>query len=240
MKLAGAIVLMTAAAVAAEEYDTGFEMPDFGTGFIGGQSGWSTFDNNQSQPHISDLNPFDGTQHLRIGKDDALQNGDPVGAFSPIVAQTPGGNTLASLMLNISATGGASYEVAAQSVSEDSLTGLVQFFWADFDGDGANGDILVLDGGDYVDTGYDYVAGEYRQLRIEAFGSDDALDYYYDEELIYSTTLAQGGTVIEQLVLMSDNFQSGDHADFDNVAIVPAPGSLALLGAATLMWRRRR
>lgn len=239
-----ALTLLAAAAAAPVAFggalETGFETPEFGTGFVGGVAGWQTFVNNTTQPMVSDANPFMGDQHLRIGKETSLQDGDSVGAFSPFTPQAAGSDTGLSVWVNISGVGGASYDVIAQSVAEDAVTARLQFFFADFDGDGTSGDILVLDNGAFVDSGADYTPGAYQEVRIEASPATGGLDYFYAGNLIFSGSLNNGGTLVDQGVLLADNFQSGDFGDFDSFGIIPSPGAAALLAVAGFAAARRR
>ncbi len=216
---------------------TGFESPNFNTGWIAGQDGWQSFVTSTTEGHIDSSNPYAGDQHLRISYDADQQFGDPVGAFSPAVGHTAGANTALKVLANVSSLGGASYEIVAQSISEGSIVGEMQFFWADFDGDSISGDILVNDGGVFVDSGADFVPGEYREASIEAYPGTNTLDYYYDGSLIYSTSLF-AGTLVEQAIFMSDNYE-GSEGDFDNIMITPEPASLATLVIGAALLRRR-
>jgi hypothetical protein len=94
----------------------------------------------------------------------------------------------------------------------------------------------------FANTGVTWTEGQYRELRVEMDPIADSLRYYYGGALIYTGLAGTfAGTSVEQVVLINDNFQlAGETADFDNINVVPAPASLALLGFAALATRRRR
>lgn len=219
-------------------YSTGFEPGEgFVPGPIGGQAGWTNFA-GATEGQVSTANPAAGLQHLRIAKQVGRPAGALTGGFSPVF----GGSmapTVVSVDVAISALDGADYDVVPQAPSQGFLTARVKFSYL--------GDILVLDdtgaGLVFVDTGDDWVAGGYRNLRIEIDSGADSINYYYDNALIHtSATGIVAGTQVEQVVLLSDNFQLSDVGDFDNLSVnvVPAPGVVALLGLGGLVGLRRR
>jgi hypothetical protein len=222
-------------------YGTGFEAADgFAPGYISGQSGWGAFAASTTQGRIDTGNPFAGSQHLRIAKDAAIGTGINTGAFSPNQGAQPAGSYDVSVMMNLSATGGADYDVVPQAPSQALLSARVKFNF--------QGPIFILDdtGGGlaFVNTGTNWTAdaGTYKELRIEMDANADTIDYYWGGSLIYSSVAGVfAGTSIEQVVLISDNFHNpGETGDFDNLSVTPEPASLALLAMGGLALIRRR
>lgn len=188
----------------------------FAPGFIGGQAGWTVFAASVAEGHIDTANPFAGTQHLRISLDPAAAGGSLIGAFSPTVTDTVVDACSMSVQVAIGATGGADYDVVPQAPSQGFLTARVKFSYL--------GDILVLDdvgaGLVFVDTGSDWVAGAYSLLEIQVDPVGNTINYYYGGSLIYSSVVGLvAGTTIEQIVLLSDNYSTGENCDFDDLFI---------------------
>ncbi len=190
-------------------YSTCFEEYVLGTG---AQLGWGYFAvNAPASPLISDANPADGDQHMRIVKGPGA-NGSNNGGLSPLCEK--GANTM-TVDVFVSAGGGADYHILSQAPSQGFLTTrLVLEF---------QGNIFVLDEIDsvlqFVDTQVPWVVGEYRTVRFEVDNAADEIRYYYDDELIYTGAIF-AGTTIEQAVLLSDNFHNpGEFGDFDNLFI---------------------
>lgn len=220
-------------------YSTGFEAAEgFGLGPIDGQAGWTTFLGTAGSD-ISGANPAGGAQHFRIGFDAGNPAGTLTGGFSPDIGAQAASPSSLSVDVAISAADGADYDVVPQAPSQALLSARVKFSWL--------GDILVLDdtGGGlaFTDTGFDWIAGGYKNLQIDIDPTANTIDYYYDDSLIYSSVAGVfAGSQIEQVVLLSDNFQIDDTGDFDNLmfANIPAPAALALFGLVGLAGRRRR
>jgi hypothetical protein len=222
-------------------YATGFEPGEgFSPGWVHGQAGWATFVTSTTEAHIDTANPFSGVQNLRISNDPTLDPGSDVGGFSPLLSMDPLALSITSVDVFISNTLGADYDVIPQAPGQGYLTARVKFFYT--------GDIYILDdvpgtGLTFVDTGTDWVVGEYRNLSIEVDPLGDTIDYYYGGSLIYTS---QGGvfagTTVEQVVLLSDNWQLNDQeaGDFDNLSIVPEPGALGWLSVVCLLVIRGR
>lgn len=231
----------TSAGTRAGDYATGFENSE---GFaIGGlpQNGWTEFAATPNAASISGAHPAAGTQHLRIVKDTTAASGALSGGFSPNSGALAANHYIVSVDFATNDAGGADYDVVPQAPSQGSLSARMKFSWT--------GDILVLDdigaGLAFVDTGINFSAdGQYRNVTIDINALANTIDYYYDGSLIYSSvTGIVAGTSVEQVVLLSDNFQVGaGWGDFDNlsVTLVPAPGAVALLGLGGLVAGRRR
>ena len=195
----------------------GFEAGEgFAPGFIGGQVGWTAFAASTAEGHIDTANPSAGSQHLRISNDPTVGGGILLGAFSPSVVDPIVDASSMSVYVAIGNVGGASYDVVPQSPNQGLLTARVKFDPA--------GDILVLDdlGGGlvFVDTGADWVPTSYNLLEVYVDPVGNTIDYWYGGSLIYSSVVGiVAGTVIEQVVLLSDNFNAGESGDFDDLSI---------------------
>ncbi|MCD4748374.1 MAG: hypothetical protein K8R59_03280 [Thermoanaerobaculales bacterium] len=195
----------------------GFEVAEgFAPGYIAGQVGWTAFSASLVEGHIDTANPATGTQHLRIANDPAVGAGSNTGAFSPEVADAVVDASYVEVDVAISATGGADYDVVPQTPTQGLLTAQVKFYYL--------GDIQVLDdtgsGLAFIDTGTDWNVGPYTTLGIYVDPVANTIDYYYGGSLIYTSVAGVfGGTIIEQVVLFSDNYHAGEVGDFDNLVI---------------------
>lgn len=221
----------------AATFGAGFEAAEgYAPGNILGQQGWTVFSGDTNQV-ISTANPLSGAQHYRNQKEPGFSSGTLIGAFSPDQGPSTIEPQSMSVDINISAIGGADYDVVPQAPSQSFLTARVKFNWL--------GNIYVLDdlglGLGYVDTGVPWVAGVYKNLTVDMDPGADSIDYWYDGSLIYSSVAGVfAGTAIEQVVLLSDNFQNaGEAGDFDNLTITPEPASILLMGVALTLIRRR-
>lgn len=220
-----AAAVAVAASHAAIVYQTGFETSDgFSVGVVEGQAGWTSITGTPArlQPVISTANPRTGSQHFRLAKQANLTNGALKGGFSPIINIPAGARVSISVDVNISVTDGAEYAVAVQSSTQGLLTAFVDFSFQDDDGDLISGDILVQDGVAFVPTGFEFVPGQYKTLRIDFDPATNQLTYFYDGMQIF-THGTWSGTAIDQVVLLSDNFQlPNETGDFDNLRVETA------------------
>lgn len=188
----------------------------FAPGFVGGQAGWTVFAASLVEGHIDTANPYAGSQNLRISNDPAVAAGTLLGAFSPAVTDPVVDPSSLLVYVAIGAAGGADYDVVGQAPSQGFLTARVNFSYL--------GDINVLDdtGGGlvFVDTGADWVAGSYNLLEIYVDPGLNTIDYWYAGSLIYTSVAGvYAGTVLEQAVFLSDNFNVGESGDFDDLTI---------------------
>lgn len=232
-------------------FETGFETAEgYLVGPISGQNGWAASVNaNQASFNVNTANPFAGAQHLRIGFDDAVPVGSQRVILSPNLGAFAGGSSSTSVMVNISGDQGANWDVIGQAPSQALLTWRLRFNWNGGTA-GTPGEIFILDDPDadgpgglaFVDTGVVWNEGAYTELRVETDSDADAIRYYYGGNLIYTGVAGIfAGTSVEQFVVVTDNFQEpGEVGDFDNLVIVPAPGSMALLGVGLAVGARRR
>ena len=215
---------------------TGFEAADgFSPGYCA-QNGWTAFSASSTEGHIDTVNPASGTQHMRISGDSSIPTGTLTGCFSPLLATPVTSPTIpvsqVTVDLYIGASGGSDYDIVPQAPSQGFLNARVKFSFL--------GDILVLDdpGGGlaFVDTGVDWSPATWHNLIITMDPENNTIDYTVDGTSIY-TGVVFAGTVLEQLVILSDNFQVDESGDFDNVnmdnvyAPVPTDVSLTSFGS---------
>lgn len=188
----------------------------FAPGFIGGQAGWTAFAASTAEGHIDTANPHAGTQHLRISLDPAVAPGTLIGAFSPLVADLVVDPSSVLVYIAIGDVGGADYDVVPQTPTQAFLTARVKFSFT--------GDILILDdtGGGlaFIDSGADWTPVTYNLLEIYVDPGANTIDYWYGGSLIYSSVAGvYAGTIIEQVVILSDNYSGGESGDFDDLVI---------------------
>lgn len=222
---AGLAGLLAGAAQAAIVFETGFE-PPFTLGYLNSQQGWNTITGTPArvQPVIAADNPASGAQHLRLALQPNLPANNLKGAFSPVISIPADALVSFSVDVSINMTEGAEYAVALQSTTQGLLTAMVDFSFQDDDLDSVPGDILIREGGStFTPSGFEFVPGSYRPLRIDYDPLAGTLEYYYDGVLIFDHSV-WAGTLIDQIVILSDNFQSaGEFGDFDNIVIDVTP-----------------
>lgn len=198
------------------EAEEGFDL-----GFIGGQEGWSTFEDNTAQPVVSDDKATDGDYSLKLDEDPAAAG--LVGAFSPTFSLV-GDLITISADIYIEATGGSDYELVIQAPSQELLTARVNFSWL--------GGISVVDfdaGGEltFVGTGVDWAVDEWANIEVVIDVSSESIDYYYNGDHIHEGALF-GADTVEQIILLHDNWNDGEVGYFDNITIDADTGWLSM------------
>jgi hypothetical protein len=227
-------ITQSAGVRAAEHYSTGFEMPEFQSGFsITGQAGWTCSPDAIASSLITSFNPDTGDQHLRLIDNGGVANSTRSAVLSPIVPTLSLADVSVRYAINgvtPGPNGGADYELAPQSTTQGLVVTRMRLNFT--------GDILVIDdigdGPQYVDTGADWTTGGYHTLSI--------LKYFHDGVAIYSGQ-AIGATSFDQIALVHDNFEAPEETgDFDNLLVtaVPEPSSAAIVLLAIGALRRRR
>ncbi len=222
-------------------FSVGFEVGEgFGAGLFtdNAPETWGTLGGPNS-PIVSSANPWMGAQHLRIGKESTLSTNNDVGILSPDL-EVPDDleQFIFKVGVNISQKNGADYDLFLQSPSNSPAPAArVKFEFT--------GRILVLDNGQFVNTGFEYDPGEWRETRVEIdyTGGANTATYYYNDQLIWTDdNRFDMSMYATQFGIVSDNFNDGDVGDFDGAMMVyiPAPGGVATLGAGLLLATRRR
>ncbi len=204
-------------------YGCGYEpVEGFTTGWIGGQSGWSTFLSSILEGHVSTEDPASGIQHLQLAKEPTLPTGFLVGAFSPDLGPQPLEPTSVAVEVNVTdINNGANYYVTPQGPSYGLKTAEVVFE--------LTGDIFVLDryggGFAYYDTYANWTPGSYGRLIIEIDPVQSEVHYFYNGTLIYTNIPGPlwGAPVVEEVLIYSDNYNLADVGNFDNLLVSP-PG----------------
>jgi hypothetical protein len=173
---------------------------------------------------ISDLNPFAGTQHLRIAHDPATRTnqtgfGLGVDARYPRTADLsvrPVGPNTVDIEMAISNSFGQDFRIQPQSNSQTFLATSALFFYA--------GGIYILDDvcgsvalqfsatGAFWDT-----VGGYQHYQVEMNPCTDVVNYSYGGVPIY-TSCTYAGTNLEQFLAFGDNYP-GSHIDIDNLVM---------------------
>jgi MYXO-CTERM domain-containing protein len=258
--MASVVALSAASAVSASVfYSTGFEAPDFTTGDVNGQSGWTTFDptfttGGGNFASVTNGAPagFGGSQALRF-------DGGTAATSSPRYAWGPSYGAAFSA----AAAGGENVLYASTSMYLASgQTSTARLGMVTFDSTGAK--ILT---GFYVqaNTGIVYLLANYNNAgTIGNFAFSTNLTIGLDQWVNFTTTWNQATGRMEVFWGANGFFVDGagagsiaDETDyyatrngstiastayFDNLEVgaVPAPGAVALLGMAGLIGRRRR
>jgi len=186
----------------------------YAPGFIGGQNGWSTYSTNTTKPIVSAANASDGEWSLELSKHDGLNTGVFVGGFSPLFSIDEDVMSI-SYDVFIESTGGADYDVIVQAPSQGFLTARVKFFWqggirlVDFNNEGT---VVMLA------TGVPYPVNEWFDLTIEVDRGADVINYYLNGDLFWTGAIF-GGTVMEQVVVLHDNWNDGEAGFIDNIRV---------------------
>jgi hypothetical protein len=207
---------------------------------IQGQNGWTNF--NAVGFVTVGTNAFSGDGALTIVEDTNVAAGTITGAFSPRDVAMPNSASTTSMQVYIDDLAGADYIVFGQSITETLAAYQVNF--------GFQGNILVAEGTDFIDTGTAYLQQQYAEVRID-FDPVGATEYFYNGNLIHSGSTI-GASRVEIVSFASDNFQSDSfttnpNASFDAFSLtqtpIPEPASaclLTLVGLAMTVVRRRR
>ncbi|MBI1826469.1 MAG: hypothetical protein HY287_12115 [Planctomycetes bacterium] len=191
-------------------------------------NGWHVSISSQHchEPHIDTVHPASGAQHLRFQRDPA--GGNPAGcvgfdtacrvsAFTPDTGPQGFGPTTISFDLSISNTGGPSLEYF--TIGSDGQIGTLILF-------GAAGVISIFDASlnQNVNVGQ-WLAGAYHSVRIEkAPFCARLINYYYDNQLIYSTASGQETPNVERAIFQTDNGGgTSDFVDVDNYLVQRFP-----------------
>lgn len=229
------------------EFATSFEASEgFDIGPLEPQNGFTASGVNANWASISNTNPSDGSQHLRLVRDSNVARGTTRVALSPSIGPLNDGSSITSLFVNISNYGGADYDIVGQAPSQGLLTWRVRF---NFDNGQGAGNLFVLDdigaGLQFIDTGASWLAGAHRRLRVEVDHQSNVIRYYYAESLIYTSVAGLfAATRVEQIGWVTDNLQlDGETADFDDLQLtIPEPSGFAFLLAfgAAIATRCRR
>lgn len=203
------------------EESEGFEL-----GFIDGQQGWSTFNNNVEQPTITNERASQGSRSLKLAKDPNLDESEDIGAFSPMLSLN---DQIISVSVDvyIEDTSGADYDLMIQAPSQGEsglLTSRVKFRFL--------GSIMVVDVNpengevELVNTEVDWLVGEWATLEQTLNLFDNTITYSYNGEIIHVGTFF-AGTAVEELLFVHDNWNQGESAYFDNVKIEAERGWLS-------------
>ena len=155
----------TPAFAGADGLSTGFEQPEFLPGSIVGQNGWDCSDNAIVSSLVATFKPDTGSQHLRL-----IDNtGEPNSAISFVLSTQFEAMSQADVSVRYSINnvtpgpnGGAEYEFVPQSAAQGFVVTRMVL--------GFTGDIFVLDdvgaGPEFIDTGADWLTGDYHTLGI--------------------------------------------------------------------------
>jgi hypothetical protein len=223
---------------------TGFEAAEgYAIGNIAGQNFWS--DNSTGTAPRGSMtiagpaqgNGSDQALRLSVGPQNQGQFGQ---AFSPAL---PAGSNGMSVDVRMNDNGGGNYGVAG-FLSTNAASPVA--FRVEFD---YRGNIFHVVGSTFTSTGISWAQNLYRTLTLDITPAGINANYGGTPFLI---PLSTGGNLsFDSLTFYHDNFQAFGAgafpgstgpaaAYFDNLSIVPAPASVALLGLGGLVAARRR
>ncbi|MEO1020959.1 MAG: zinc-dependent metalloprotease [Bacteroidota bacterium] len=194
-------------------YSTSFERERFVTGEHPAIYGWKT--RNADHLGISDENPTDGTQHLRISVDDEGENT----VESPYFGVLPLGNYDVSFELYVSDTGPNTQEEQYAFFFTDTRNNQETSAGMQIKGGEVSAWGLVLDEdeGGYLPTDATITPEEYHTIRVVYNTDTQRLQYYIDDELIAETRYAPGAFVPDRLSF--DVSQPGIYMDIDHLQV---------------------
>lgn len=197
---------------------TSFEASEgYTLGSIASQNGWNVTAAATLSTVSSDYSSGGGTNSLKIQGNNGTVH-TLAGAFGPVTVVN--GNTITVSMdiyfTNVSATA-SDFQILTQSPSQAKVTSRVNFNY--------EGNIMILDSSPtpldplalaYIDSGDDFVAGQWYNFRIVLDNLANTINYFLNNNLIYTGTRF-GATNVEQLVFLNDNYDST--AYFDNLQV---------------------
>lgn len=236
----------------------GFEASEgYALGTCSANNGWRSFGSANATPPgpraptgVTGLQGNPG-QSLLLDQNPNFPNGTNIGCFSPAFMnpQLPTMN----VDVMVDDLGGDDYYVNPQAPSQGFTTARVVFSYG--------GNIFVLDdldgagpgGLSFEDTGVSFGLAEWGTLQITLDPANARIYYSYGPNKdslvqIYDGYMF-GGSIIEEAVLFSTNFQNTGGGSLtggpagtymDNLVLKPEPATLALLGLGTLLVVRRR
>ncbi|MEM9077708.1 MAG: choice-of-anchor D domain-containing protein [Bacteroidota bacterium] len=192
-------------------------------GDINGQAGWfGRFENNWT---VSNLNAFDGTQHLRAISD-GLGGTRPAAPLALSPTFTVGNEPFSVMSAQVNLEGsGVSWEIIPQNTVQGSVVTRLRF-----NGDGT---IDILDGGigGFVPVNVAVPEG-YFEVRIVVDRDTSALRVFFDGELVYS---GEGfANSIDNVALLSDMAVTGSTMDIDNLDVTDGDAEAFFLSVAPI------
>jgi hypothetical protein len=231
---AGASVLSTAAFAG---YSTGFEASQgYVQGSIVGQNGWTALTGSAQYDVNDGVNAGNGSANaLRVTQTSFPNNGGLL--RSPLVT----GSTHMSIDVRVDDNQGAGYSIVGTSEPASTQTFRVKFEY--------DGLIYYQVGASLIPT-ITWSPNTYKTLDVLITGS--TIEYRYGGSLFATqTTFNAGGSTFDQVKFTHSNDQDlgfgsfsggGNPAAcyFDNLTIVPAPGTGVLLAISGLVVARRR
>jgi hypothetical protein len=213
----------------------GFEATEgYVQGPITGQNGWLTNTPRGAMEVRDGVSAGNGSPNaLRLSKGPQGQGQLGIAQAPP----TPGSNAL-TVDTRINDDGGANYGILGLLILSPTTSSLS--FQVEFD---YRGHIFVVEGGAGVDTGVSWSLNQWNPLAISL--TPTGLNYFYAGNLIHTSPLQAGGASFDLVQFYHDNFEDISNTAnaagyFDNLRVVPSPGSLALLGLGGLAAARRK
>lgn len=210
------LTLCCSAHAVEEEYD--FEIStgnDIGP--IEGSNGWNMFSVSSNSPQVSDANPKAGVQHLRIQKDEFVNEDFPIGISSPNLGMLPI-NMVSNVVIDISVSniGGANYLINGREISTNSIAWTVKL--------DSTGNILIWDnigsGFEFQDTTISWPINNYFNLSVMVNPIDGFVQFSIDDIVVYTTLGALQGLTVDSIDIYSNNSQlENEFADIDNIRI---------------------
>lgn len=200
---------------------TSFESSEgFTLGTIVGQNGWgtnipATVTNGPQMQVSTDYATGGGTNSLKIGGNTASTYHTLGGVFSPVnVVNGPIVTLSMDVYFTNVGTTASDNQIIPQSPSQAKVAARVNFNYL--------GNIMILNGPAggtlaYVDSGADFVAGQWYNFKIVLNTTASNITYYLNNALIYTGQI-YGATNVEQLVLFTDNYSGS--AYYDNIQTV--------------------
>jgi len=220
--LTGAMLLALTLTVKAQETFSFETSEGFDLGPIEGQNEFGA--DGDIYQIVSD-DATDGDNSLLIGTTNtALGTNVTAGVYSP--ALTLAGDVVFSFDIKLSELGeeAANFFIAPQAPSQEMVTSRMGFF--------NDGQVAIVKEGDDGELGYyllgtvsedgteftpfEAEAGQWYNVRMEHYFSEDIIGYFIDDELLQTSTI-WAGDAVENFVILSDNLNST--ANVDNISL---------------------
>lgn len=231
--IAVAVVMQVGDSVQASTiYSTGFESPDFHTGVLSGQDGWSQsggFGTGDTKPFVQNTDVCTGLQAI------TLTSGNSTATEARRVGDVLTGIVTMSFDIKIFEGTTAGLSANLNVTASESSTSIWYPIIITFS---TNGNILAQNGNSVTDSGVAWSSSSWQNITMVADTETRTYDLIIDGTTVLSDLGFRGSTVstismIDFYMPMAGERNEGMYVD--NVSLIPEPATIGLLGIGGLM-----